>query len=249
MTVYKPRNSKYYYFDFQRGGRRFCGSTKRADRAQAEAIERAHIERAEREAEAARIAATAPEMINILPRYVVHVPFKNGAKYFFAVPARLTKAGCPIKSQDLGPDYEAAVARAESMLLPSLDRWCAAHLSEDEATHSDASDPPSIGVYLLMLKGKIVYVGTSRRMPKRVATHRQNGRPFDEVFYIASDETQRLKLEAALIKAINPPQNRAMTIRSDSDAESAAVPGRTSRARTFSSARTESGVVSRGVQP
>jgi hypothetical protein len=67
---------------------------------------------------------------------------------------------------------------------------------------------PLIGVYLLMLKGKVVYIGSSLNMPNRVADHRSNGRPFDQVFYIATRANQREALERTLIKAINPLQNR-----------------------------------------
>jgi hypothetical protein len=67
---------------------------------------------------------------------------------------------------------------------------------------------PLIGVYLLMLKGKIVYVGSSLRMPQRVAEHRSNGRPFDDAFYIATTAKEREALERVRIAAINPPQNR-----------------------------------------
>ena len=45
-------------------------------------------------------------------------------------------------------------------------------------------------------------------MPKRVADHRGNGRPFDQVFYIATRANQREALERTLIRTINPPQNR-----------------------------------------
>src|SRR5262245_2516244 len=41
MSVYKPKNSPYFHFDFQLRGVRFCGSTGTGDRRQAEAIERA----------------------------------------------------------------------------------------------------------------------------------------------------------------------------------------------------------------
>jgi len=68
---------------------------------------------------------------------------------------------------------------------------------------------PLIGVYLLMLKDKIVYVGESLNMPKRVAEHRSNGRPFDQAYYIAPVANQRANLERILIRAINPPGNRA----------------------------------------
>ena len=39
MSVYKPKGSPYYHFDFQMRGHRFCGSTGCGDRRQAEAIE------------------------------------------------------------------------------------------------------------------------------------------------------------------------------------------------------------------
>ena len=42
---------------------------------------------------------------------------------------------------------------------------------------------PLIGVYLLMLKGKVVYFGSSLHMPNRVAQHSTNGRPFDQVSF------------------------------------------------------------------
>ncbi|MBA4033549.1 MAG: hypothetical protein C0480_02940 [Bradyrhizobium sp.] len=70
-----------------------------------------------------------------------------------------------------------------------------------------AASTPLIGVYLLMLDGKLVYVGSSLHMPNRVAGHRTNGRPFDQVFYIATKANQREQLERTLIKALHPSQN------------------------------------------
>ena len=67
---------------------------------------------------------------------------------------------------------------------------------------------PLIGVYLLLLRGRIVYIGSSMRMPERVAEHRTNGRPFDQQFYIATTAREREALERVLIRAINPSQNR-----------------------------------------
>jgi integrase len=46
MSVYKPKGSPFYHFDFQFHGARFYGSTGCRDRRQAEAIERAERERA-----------------------------------------------------------------------------------------------------------------------------------------------------------------------------------------------------------
>ena len=36
----------------------------------------------------------------------------------------------------------------------------------------------------------------ARNMPNRVTQHRQNGRPFDQAFYIATKANQREQLEA-----------------------------------------------------
>jgi hypothetical protein len=67
---------------------------------------------------------------------------------------------------------------------------------------------PAVGVYLLLVDGEITYVGSSRKMPLRVAMHRANGRPFDQVFYIGTSEEARLALETQLIRRLRPKQNR-----------------------------------------
>jgi hypothetical protein len=58
-----------------------------------------------------------------LPRYVERKPLRIGWGYFFNVPTWARKAGCPIKNEALGGDYEIAVARAETVLLPAFDSW------------------------------------------------------------------------------------------------------------------------------
>jgi len=58
-----------------------------------------------------------------LPRYVDRKPLKSGWSYYFNVPSLWRKAGCPVKSGPLGNEYEAAVRRAETILLPALDGW------------------------------------------------------------------------------------------------------------------------------
>lgn len=45
MSVYKPKNSPFYHYDFQWRGARFHGSTGEADRRKAEAVERAEKQR------------------------------------------------------------------------------------------------------------------------------------------------------------------------------------------------------------
>ncbi|MCP3368284.1 hypothetical protein [Bradyrhizobium cajani] len=59
-----------------------------------------------------------------LPRYVERKPLKGGGwGYFFHVPSWARKAGCTIENAPLGNDYGAAVARAETILLPAFDAW------------------------------------------------------------------------------------------------------------------------------
>jgi hypothetical protein len=58
-----------------------------------------------------------------LPRYVGRKPLKTGWGYFFNVPTWARKAGCPIQNEALGTDYNAAVHRAETVLLPAFDSW------------------------------------------------------------------------------------------------------------------------------
>jgi len=39
MSVYKPKGSPFYHYDFQWRGRRFCGSTAKTKRADAAKVE------------------------------------------------------------------------------------------------------------------------------------------------------------------------------------------------------------------
>ena len=59
----------------------------------------------------------------LMPRYVEPKPLKSGWGYFFNVPTWARKAGCPIRNEALGLDYEAARTRAENVLLPAFDSW------------------------------------------------------------------------------------------------------------------------------
>jgi hypothetical protein len=62
-----------------------------------------------------------------LPRYVRRKPLKGGWGYFFEPPTCARKAGCPVEAEALGTDYQAAVLRAETILLPQLDVWWRGH--------------------------------------------------------------------------------------------------------------------------
>src|SRR4030081_166427 len=59
-----------------------------------------------------------------LPRYVERKPLKSGGwAFFFHIPSWARKADCPVQSGPLGTDYDAAVLRAETVLLPAFDDW------------------------------------------------------------------------------------------------------------------------------
>ncbi len=59
-----------------------------------------------------------------LPRYVRPKWLKsNRWGYFFEPPTWSKKAGCTVQSEALGTDYDSAVNRAETVLLPAFDSW------------------------------------------------------------------------------------------------------------------------------
>lgn len=60
MSVYRPKNSSIYLFDFQRGGVRFHGSTGATEEREAKRIERAEIKKAEAHTDSARKKKRAP---------------------------------------------------------------------------------------------------------------------------------------------------------------------------------------------
>jgi hypothetical protein len=64
MSVYRPKGSPYFHFDFQWRGDRFYGSTKRTNRREAEAVERAERERAKLEAGADFRPVTSGRLTN-----------------------------------------------------------------------------------------------------------------------------------------------------------------------------------------
>lgn len=69
MSLNKPKNSPYYQYDFWWRGRRFLGSTKRTNRREAEAVERAERERAKQEAAKARTATSSLQLDDVAGRY------------------------------------------------------------------------------------------------------------------------------------------------------------------------------------
>lgn len=75
------------------------------------------------------------------------------------------------------------------------------------------SQPVVCGVYSLFAQHKLVYVGKSTNCYKRIADHRTNGRVFDYALVTAVPEADAAWVEAALIAAMEPVQNRAGKVR------------------------------------
>src|SRR5450631_4111426 len=66
-----------------------------------------------------------------LPRYCRRKALKNGRwAYFFGPPSWARKQGCTLEAEALGQNYDAAVTRAENVLLPSFDSWRTQGLSD-----------------------------------------------------------------------------------------------------------------------
>jgi hypothetical protein len=66
-----------------------------------------------------------------LPRYCRRKPLKNGRwAYFFEPPTWARKQGCQLEADAPGQNYDAAVARAENVLLPAFDSWRTGGLSD-----------------------------------------------------------------------------------------------------------------------
>ena len=72
-----------------------------------------------------------------LPRYTLHKRLKTGWGYFFNLPIWARKQGCTVQNEPLGNDYDAAVLRAEKVLLPAFDSW---------RTGGEDANPDGIGV-------------------------------------------------------------------------------------------------------
>jgi hypothetical protein len=74
------------------------------------------------------------------------------------------------------------------------------------------------GVYFLVMKNKIIYVGQSKDMQRRVMQHDKNGVDFDGFYYYPCEPTRAKFLEAFYINKFKPFLNRASE-RTSLDAE------------------------------
>lgn len=70
------------------------------------------------------------------------------------------------------------------------------------------------GVYLLLSRGRIVYVGQTGNLSKRLAEHRREGtKTFDDAqVYLLGDLMSRLRVEADLIIRLMPIYNHSLLL-------------------------------------
>jgi integrase len=73
MSVYKPKGSPFYHYDFWWRGNRFHGSTRRSNRREAEAVERAERDRAKQRAAASQATSTSLKIDDVAGRYWIEV--------------------------------------------------------------------------------------------------------------------------------------------------------------------------------
>lgn len=69
MSVYRPKGSPFYHYDFQWRGTRFHGSTKRTNRREAEAVERQERERVRQHAARSAAVTTSLRLDDVAGRY------------------------------------------------------------------------------------------------------------------------------------------------------------------------------------
>jgi len=67
--------------------------------------------------------------------------------------------------------------------------------------------PQLSGVYFLIRAGEVVYVGQSRDVAQRVATHCKRARGFDRALVLPVPEEDLDAIEGAFIRALSPPWN------------------------------------------
>jgi hypothetical protein len=73
MSVYRPKGSPFFHFDFFHGGHRFYGSTKRTNRREAEGVERAERERARQQIATSRATSASIQIDDVAGRYWTEV--------------------------------------------------------------------------------------------------------------------------------------------------------------------------------
>ncbi len=92
MSIYKPAGSPFYQYDFQYRGHRFCGSTKTANKREAEQIERQAREDAKKQVKQETDAAASLALNDVCNRYWSEVgQFHAGSDNTFRLLALLVQ--------------------------------------------------------------------------------------------------------------------------------------------------------------
>jgi len=77
------------------------------------------------------------------------------------------------------------------------------------ATYVWKAPPRTPGIYFLILRGVIVYIGQSKDVHQRIIQHRDSPeKDFDEAVILPTPETQLDKIEKYCIGMLHPPQNK-----------------------------------------
>ena len=91
---------------------------------------------------------------------------------------------------------------------PPKDASAALWLSEKEIAALAVPIKKEAAIYFLVAKGKIVYVGCSRHVSRRIHEHLANKVEFDRYTVIPCKGPDMLKTEAAYIRRFKPPMNK-----------------------------------------
>jgi hypothetical protein len=98
-----------------------------------------------------------------------------------------------------------------------LDAMKATDYTGDELATSGIPYEASCGVYFLIHKGEVVYVGQSIDLLGRISKHRREGKVFDAFNFIPCERGRALALEAQYITALLPALNTSFGVRAESE--------------------------------
>lgn len=82
-------------------------------------------------------------------------------------------------------------------------------LNETEIAKNSTSWSVTCGIYFLLKKGRVVYVGQSVNVFGRIAQH-SNSKNFDSIAWVACEKSNLDKLESLYIHTLRPPLNGVM---------------------------------------
>lgn len=112
---------------------------------------------------------------------------------------------------DLHDEDEPQALLVEDKRLWVNERLSVLMFGSNEVLKGASASPPIIelpGLYFLVFRGKVVYVGQASSLSARVTQHLEEGRPVDSVAFIVGIPTWAVtEIEHAYIRAWSPPWN------------------------------------------